>query len=76
MDWIKERHGDQNVLSAVIHRDERGKLNARSFVGNKKALSDLQSDFAEKVSEQYGLRRGIKGSVARHERVQRVYGLH
>lgn len=90
LDWIKERHGEQNVLSAVVHRDEttphmsvmtipldeRGKLNARSFVGNKKALSDLQTDFAEKVSEQYGLRRGIKGSVARHERVQRVYGAY
>jgi len=90
LDWIKHRHGEENVLSAVVHRDEttphmsvmtipldeRGKLNARSFVGNKKALSDLQSDFAEKVSEQYGLRRGIKGSVARHERVQRVYGAY
>lgn len=90
LDWIKDRHGEENVLSAVVHRDEttphmsvmtipldeRGKLNARSFVGNKKALSDLQSDFAEKVSEPYGLRRGIKGSVARHERVQRVYGAY
>ena len=90
LNWIKERHGEENVLSAVVHRDEttphmsvmtipldeRGKLNARSFVGNKKALSDLQSDFAEKVSEQYGLRRGIRGSVARHERVQRVYGAY
>ncbi|GGX72775.1 hypothetical protein GCM10007385_46960 [Tateyamaria omphalii] len=90
LDWIKDRHGEENVLSAVVHRDEttphmsamiipldeRSKLNARSFVGNKKALSDLQSDFAEKVSELYGLRRGIKGSVARHERVQRVYGTY
>jgi hypothetical protein len=90
LDWIKERHGKHNVLSAVVHRDEttphmsvmtipldkRGKLNARSFIGNKKALSDLQTDFAEKVSEQYGLRRGIKGSTARHERVQRVYGAY
>jgi hypothetical protein len=89
LDWIKERHGEDNVLSAVVHRDEttphmtvmtipldkRGKLNARSFVGNKKALSDLQTSFAETVSEQYGLRRGIKGSAARHERVQRVHGL-
>lgn len=89
LDWIKERHGEDNVLSAVIHRDEttphmtvmtipldqRGKLNARSFVGNKKALSDLQTSFADNVSEKYGLRRGIKGSTARHERVQRVHGL-
>ncbi|MFV0299004.1 MAG: MobV family relaxase, partial [Hyphomicrobiaceae bacterium] len=69
--WIENRHGKENVLSAMIHRDEttphmtvmtiplddRGKLNCRSFVGNKKALSDLQTDFAEKVSEKHGLRR-------------------
>lgn len=88
--WIENRHGKENVLSAMVHRDEttphmtvmtiplddRGKLNCRSFVGNKKALSDLQTDFAEKVSEKHGLRRGIKGSTARHERVQRVYGAY
>lgn len=88
--WIEARHGKDNVLSAMVHRDEttphmtvmtiplddRGKLNCRSFVGNKKALSDLQSDFAEKVSEKHGLRRGVKGSTARHERVQRVYGAY
>lgn len=88
LDWIKDRHGAENVLSAVIHRDEttphmtvmtiplddRGKLNCRSFVGNKKALSDLQTDFADKVSERHGLKRGLKHSKARHVRVQRVYG--
>lgn len=90
LSWIEHRHGKENVLSAMIHRDEttphmtvmtiplddRGKLNCRSFVGNKKALSDLQTDFAENVSEKHGLRRGIKGSTARHERVQRVYGAY
>src|SRR5690606_34784263 len=58
----------------TIPLDDRDKLNARSFVGNKKALSDLQTDFAEKVGEHHGLKRGIKRSGARHERVQRVYG--
>lgn len=90
LSWIKDRHGKENVLSAVIHRDEttphmtvmtiplddKGKLNCRSFVGNKRALSDLQTDFAATVSEKHGLRRGIKGSTARHERVQRVYGAY
>lgn len=60
----------------TIPLDERGKLNCRSFVGNKKALSDLQSDFVEKVSEKHGLQRGIKRSNARHERVKRVYGAY
>ena len=90
LDWIKARHGADNVLSAVIHRDETtphmtvmtipldaaGKLNARSFVGNRKQLSDMQTEFAEKVSQDFGLRRGIKGSVATHERVRRVYGAY
>lgn len=90
LDWIKDRHGSDNVLSAVIHRDETtphmtvmtipldaaGKLNARSFVGNRSQLSEMQTDFAKKVSEAHGLRRGVKGSVATHERVQRVYATY
>lgn len=90
LDWIKAKHGADNVLSAVIHRDETtphmtvmtipldaaGKLNARSFVGNRKQLSEMQTEFADKVSQDFGLRRGIKGSVATHERVRRVYGAY
>lgn len=90
LDWIKAKHGAENVLSAVIHRDETtphmtvmtipldaaGKLNARSFVGNRKQLSEMQTEFAEKVSQDFGLQRGIKGSVATHERVRRVYGAY
>ena len=88
LDWIKEERGADNVLSAVIHRDEttphmsvmtipldaNDRLNARAIVGNKGHLSRMQSDFAAKISEQHGLVRGVKGSTARHERVRRVYG--
>ncbi|RJE16469.1 hypothetical protein PHISCL_11194, partial [Aspergillus sclerotialis] len=52
LDWLKDRHGAENVLSAVVHRDEttphmqvlvipldaRGKLNARELVGGKDKL--------------------------------------
>lgn len=90
LDWIKRERGAENVLSAVVHRDEttphmtvmtipldeNERLNARAIVGNKGKLSQMQTDFADQVSERHGLVRGVKGSTARHERVKRVYGEH
>ena len=87
LDWLKARHGAENVLSAVIHRDEstphmtvmtipldeRGTLNARAIVGSRQQLSAMQTDFAERVGKTHGLERGLQGSPARHERVQRAY---
>lgn len=87
LDWIKQRQGAENVLSAVIHRDEttphmtvmtipldeRGKLNARAIVGSRQKLSAMQTDFAKSVGATHGLQRGLEGSRATHERVQRVY---
>ncbi|WP_207472065.1 MobV family relaxase [Paracoccus fontiphilus] len=87
LNWLKARHGAENVLSAVIHRDEttphmtvmtipldeRGKLNARAIVGSRERLSAMQTDFAERVGKVHGLERGLQGSPARHERVQRAY---
>lgn len=87
LDWLKARHGAENILSAVIHRDEttphmtvmtipldeRGKLNARAIVGSREKLSTMQTDFAERVGKVHGLERGLQGSPARHERVQRAY---
>lgn len=88
LSWLKKRHGAENILSAVIHRDETtphmtvmtipldasGKLNARSFVGSRKDLSELQTGFAAEVGAAHGLERGQRRSTATHERVQRVYG--
>lgn len=87
LDWLKERHGAENVLSAVVHRDEstphmtvmtipldeHGKLNARALVGNRQKLSAMQTDFAQVVGLEHGLERGLERSQATHERVQRVY---
>ena len=85
--WLKERHGADNVVYAGIHRDEttphmyayvvplddRGKLNCRHFLGGAKALSDMQTDFAERVGKVHGLERGIEGSKARHTTVSQYY---
>ena len=88
--WLRERHGGANVVYAGIHRDETtphmyayvvpldestGRLNARRWLGGAKALSEMQTEFAQVVGARHGLERGIKGSRAKHERVKRHYGL-
>lgn len=87
LDWLRERHGAANILSAIVHRDEttphmtvmtipldaEGRLNARALVGNREKLSAMQTDFAERVGQRHGLERGVQGSRATHERVERVY---
>lgn len=87
--WLKEKHGAENVFCAAVHRDEttphlvayvmpkdeKGKLNCRKFLGARGALSELQTDFADRVGKPHGLERGIQGSKAKHERVSRFYGL-
>ena len=86
--WLEDKHGAENILSAVIHNDEttphlqvmviplddRGKLNARALVGGKAQLSAMQTDFAERVGRQHGLERGIERSNARHETIKSFYG--
>lgn len=86
--WLKERHGAENVVYAGIHRDEttphmyayvvpidsKGKLNCRAFLGGAKALSEMQTDFADRVGKKHHLERGIEGSKARHTKVRAFYG--
>ncbi|QQM83495.1 plasmid recombination protein (plasmid) [Klebsiella quasipneumoniae] len=83
----RERHGAENLIYAGIHRDEttphlyayvvpldpQGKLNCRHFLGGAKALSQMQTDFAERVGQRHGLQRGIEGSKARHTTVRQYY---
>lgn len=86
-EWLKERHGADNVKYVGIHVDEttphlvayvvpideRGKLNCKAFTGGREKLSKMQSDFAERV-QKFGLKRGVEGSKAKHQRVKRFYG--
>lgn len=87
LNWFETKHGADNVLSAVIHRDEttphlqllvipldaRGKLNARELVGGKANLSKMQTDFAREVGKDFGLERGRERSQARHQTIKEYY---
>ncbi len=87
LDWLKKRHGAENVVYAGIHRDETTphmyayvvprvgeKLNCRAFLGGAKALSQMQTDFADKVGRAHGLERGLERSKARHTTIREFYG--
>lgn len=84
--WLQDRHGAENVVSAVIHRDETSphmsalvvprdgdKLNAKKWLGGKATLSAMQTDFAERVGKAHGLERGIEGSRSRHTSIKQWY---
>ncbi len=87
LEWLKDRHGAENVLSAVIHKDEttphlqamviplddKNRLNARSFVNGPKGLAEMQTDFAQKVGAEHGLERGMKKSRAQHTKIKEYY---
>lgn len=88
LNWLRKRHGAENVIYAGIHRDEKtphmyayvvpkdpdtGRLNCRRFLGGAVALREMQTDFAEQVGKQHGLQRGIEGSKAKHQRVSQFY---
>jgi hypothetical protein len=87
MAWLRERYGAQNVVAAVLHKDEqtphiqalvvpllddaRG-LNAKHWTAGRAALSAMQDSYG-RAMEPLGLERGVKGSVADHQTVKEFY---
>lgn len=48
-------------------------LSAKNWLGGRKKLSELQSDFYEKVGKEFELERGIEGSRAKHQDIKKFY---
>lgn len=85
--WLWDTFGFENVISAVLHKDETtphihaivvpvasGRLNASHFLGGKNAMSDLQTSYASYMA-QFGLERGLRNSRARHVDIKRFYAV-
>lgn len=78
--WLEARHGKANVVCVNMQLDETsphlvayvvpltkdGRLSAKDFLGGRKVLSEMQTDFAEKIGKPVGLQRGVEGSKATH----------
>ena len=70
LDFLADRYGKENILSAVVHMDERtphmhvdltpirdGRLTAKTIF-TRGELGQLQTDFAREVGQAWGLQRG------------------
>ena len=78
--WLEARHGKANIVCVNMQLDETsphlvayvvpltkdGRLSAKDFLGGRKVLSQMQTDFAEKIGKPIGLQRGVEGSKAVH----------
>lgn len=84
--WLIDKYGKENVVLSSIHRDESthhmaawvtpitkdGRLSAKEFIGGPSKLRADQTSYAKQV-EDMGLQRGVRGSKAKHERIQAFY---
>ncbi|WP_084785918.1 MobV family relaxase [Psychrobacter urativorans] len=84
--WLSEKHGAENMAGLSIHRDistpqlvayvvpidQKGKLNCKEFLGGRVKLSQMQTDFANTVTD-LGLTRGKEGSTAKHTSIKAYY---
>lgn len=76
-DFAAKRYGEANIISAVVHKDEKtphlhldfvpltadGRLSAKSILGGKRELQQLQDDFFVDVSQKWGLERGNRADL-------------
>lgn len=87
LNWLNQRHGKSNVISAVVHRDETtphlvayvvpitkdGRLSARDFLGGPKLMRAMQDSFHSACAASRGLLRGVRGSKAKHQTISSFY---
>ena len=85
--FAAEKWGAENIVRFSLHMDEKtphihcafvpitanGKLSAKEVMGNRVSLRNLQDNYAIKM-EVFDLKRGLRGSKAKHETVQEYHG--
>lgn len=82
LNFVKQEYGEENVLYATVHLDEKvphmhfgfvpltddGRLSAKEKLGNKKAMTELQDRFNQYVNSRgYNLERGTAKQVSERE---------
>ena len=86
--WLKEKFGENNVLSAMVHMDETtphihaivtpitkdNRLCAKDFTGGKAKMFQLQDEYGKSM-KQFGLERGNKNSRATKRQLNKFYQL-
>lgn len=85
LEWLQERFGKENIISAVVHLDEEvphihaivvpekdGRLNCNAILGGKKEMRELQTNYAQAM-QKHNLERGLHRVTAKREDIQRFY---
>ncbi len=76
--FAAKRFGVDNIIAATVHMDEDtphmhldfvpltadGRLSAKSVLGGRKDMQQLQDDFFEQVGKHFGLERGSRADLA------------
>jgi hypothetical protein len=87
LNFLKEQFGAKNIVSFTLHQDEKtphihavlapitdkNTLSADQLF-NPKSLRQLQTEYAQAMAP-HGFERGVEHSQAKHDPVQRLYGL-
>ena len=87
LNFLKEKFGAKNIVSFTLHQDEKtphihavlapitekNTLSADQLF-NPKSLRQLQTDYAQAMAP-HGMERGVEHSQAKHDPMQRLYGL-
>ena len=70
-------HGDEagnvHCHSVIIPIDDKGKLNASYFLDGRVAMIQLQDSYGKMMEERHRLKRGLRGSSAKHEDIKKFY---
>lgn len=70
-------HGDENgnvhCHSMVVPIDDKGKLNCSYYLDGKQKMIEMQDSYGELMNKNHNLKRGLKGSIAKHEDIKRFY---
>lgn len=75
--FAAKRFGAANIIAATVHMDEDtphlhldfvpltadGRLSAKSVLGGRKEMQQLQDDFYEQVGKKFGLERGTRADL-------------
>lgn len=69
----KDEPGNVHIHAMVVPIDEKGSLNATRWTDGSRALSKLQTAYADSVAN-LGLERGIRNTSDKHKNIRRFYG--
>jgi len=86
IDWARQRHGAENVVSAHLHMDEKtphlhimvvpitpdNRLSAKDYFNGKAKLREMHDSYHAAVAA-FGLERGERGSKRQHVPMQQLY---